>query len=294
MKLKHETQFVRTVKDCEFSMINNTVLRDEHLSWKAKGIMCYVLSLPDTWIIYTSEIAKHATDGRDSLRTGIAELEKHGYIIKQQVKNDKGQFMGYNYLVVEKPSNTPFQPETDFPTTDIPISVIPLQVNTDNNNTNILSKKDNKVQSDDSTAYDEPIFNTFGESINIFRKGRTEHQGNFDIAMGLVKSFIEIDYPEYRSKQHVKIDEAVRATFAIKICDFCNVTGVDIDDMRKIFRIALLDAVEGCDPQIMYLTTPQVLGYWALKLKWVGGDTVYKYECFKDTDYAPVNDYYYV
>ena len=43
-----ETQFIRTDKFSNYSMIDNAVLRDKRLSWRAKGIMCYILSLPIT------------------------------------------------------------------------------------------------------------------------------------------------------------------------------------------------------------------------------------------------------
>ena len=34
-------------KDSNYSVINNTGLKDERLSWKAKGILAYALTLPD-------------------------------------------------------------------------------------------------------------------------------------------------------------------------------------------------------------------------------------------------------
>jgi hypothetical protein len=46
------------------------------MSWKARGILIYMLSLPDDWEVHLSEIAKHSEkDGRDSFASGIKELE---------------------------------------------------------------------------------------------------------------------------------------------------------------------------------------------------------------------------
>lgn len=38
---------IRVKKDSNYSVINNTGLKDERLSWKAKGILAYALTLPD-------------------------------------------------------------------------------------------------------------------------------------------------------------------------------------------------------------------------------------------------------
>ena len=49
-------------------MINKEMAQDKTLSWKARGLLLYLLSLPDDWNIYESELIKHATDGRDSTK----------------------------------------------------------------------------------------------------------------------------------------------------------------------------------------------------------------------------------
>ncbi|TKI88055.1 DNA-binding protein, partial [Bacillus wiedmannii] len=42
----------RVKKDNNYSVINNTGLKDKRLSWKAKGILAYILTLPDDWVFY--------------------------------------------------------------------------------------------------------------------------------------------------------------------------------------------------------------------------------------------------
>ena len=71
-------------KNNPYVMINKALLKDEGLSWKAKGILSYLLSLPDDWQIYESELQNHASDGIDSLRSGIQELIQHGYIHRKR------------------------------------------------------------------------------------------------------------------------------------------------------------------------------------------------------------------
>lgn len=87
-----------------FVTVNKEFIHNNNLSWKAKGILLYLLSRPDDWQVYETELQKHAADGRDSLRTGIKELEQAGYIHRTRKRNEKGQLKEYEYQVFEKPT----------------------------------------------------------------------------------------------------------------------------------------------------------------------------------------------
>ena len=76
-----------------FTTIHNNLILDESISWKAKGILIYMLSKPVGWKYKSSEIAKNATDGRDSVRNGLKELVENGYISRQ--KNSDGSLTYY-------------------------------------------------------------------------------------------------------------------------------------------------------------------------------------------------------
>ena len=103
----------------KFTVIPNEILQEKELSWKAKGLICYLLSLPDDWVLYKTELQNHSTDGRDSTTAGFNELVSKGYIEVEEIRNN-GQFSGFNYLV----HNTPIaeKPITDLPITGNPIS----------------------------------------------------------------------------------------------------------------------------------------------------------------------------
>ena len=83
----------------------NNHLRNYKLSWRAKGIFSYILSLPDDWDIYMSELCKHSKEGKDAFRTSFKELENNGYIIKEKIKDEKSRFAGYKYTIIEVPKN---------------------------------------------------------------------------------------------------------------------------------------------------------------------------------------------
>lgn len=91
-----------------FVTVHKSFIHDDNLSWKAKGILLYLLSRPDDWQIYETELVRHSTDGLSGLKTGIKELEKVGYIQRTRKRDDKGRLKEYEYAVYEKPSHIRF------------------------------------------------------------------------------------------------------------------------------------------------------------------------------------------
>src|SRR5690606_38416389 len=81
-----------------FVQIDKNMLSDSNISWKAKGILSYLLSKPDEWITYVADIEKRSTDGKDSVRSGMKELEDAGYIERKRIR-EKGRFKGWEYHV---------------------------------------------------------------------------------------------------------------------------------------------------------------------------------------------------
>jgi DnaD/phage-associated family protein len=91
-----------------FVQIDRSVFENSSLSWKAKGILGYLLSKPDNWKTYVSDIEKKAKDGRDSVRSGLKELEACGYVRKIRVRDENGKFVGWEYEVFEIPTEVGF------------------------------------------------------------------------------------------------------------------------------------------------------------------------------------------
>ncbi|NEZ47833.1 hypothetical protein FDF74_11635 [Clostridium niameyense] len=137
--------FYRRKKERNYTVLDNTFIKDKNLSAKAKGIMCYLLHLPEDWEIYMFEIQRNFRDGKDSIRSGVRELEKNGYLKKERLHDDKGKFNGYHYEIIENPSFQPFMenPKTEKPYTDYPKTENPPLLNTNNIlNTNIQNTID--------------------------------------------------------------------------------------------------------------------------------------------------------
>lgn len=139
---------IRVIKnpDNPYVMIDKNTIQDNKLSWKAKGLLAYLLSLPDDWIIYVSELSKHAPDGEASLRSGMRELEAAGYLVKEQDRAADGTFGGYNYTVNELP-NAPYgeKPHTVYPHAD---NRRLLSTNSTNNNSTNIKREGNSENFD--------------------------------------------------------------------------------------------------------------------------------------------------
>lgn len=116
-----------------FVTVHKSFIHDDNLTWKAKGILLYLLSRPDDWQVYETELNKHSSDGRDSLRTGIKELEQAGYIHRTRKRNEKGQLKEYEYQVFEQPTQIG---KSHLGKSNLGKSNTTNNNNTNNNNTN--------------------------------------------------------------------------------------------------------------------------------------------------------------
>ena len=124
---------LRTKRATNFTSVNNDFIRDENLSWKAKGIIIYVMSLPADWHLHLSELAKHAKDGRDATYNGVRELIEHGYCKRTEIRDSRGMFSGYEYMVSDMKE---FAPQTENPEPEKPHTENPFTDNPDIQNTN--------------------------------------------------------------------------------------------------------------------------------------------------------------
>jgi len=88
-----------------YTIISNTVIRDNRISLKAKGLLLYVMSKPDDWVIRLTDIMKHCTERRDAIRNAIKELIRTNYVRKVTIRNNKGQIKKQEYWWYEEPQN---------------------------------------------------------------------------------------------------------------------------------------------------------------------------------------------
>ncbi|MEC2712088.1 DnaD domain protein [Bacillus cereus] len=144
---------IRVKKDSNYSVINNTGLKDERLSWKAKGILAYALTLPDDWTFHISELARHAKDGEDSLRTGFKELKELGYVKRYPVRD------GNTKKITRWDTEIYETPQRDMPQMENQDVVKPYEENQKLLNTNRLNtNKRNNNDYDDMDKLESRVF----------------------------------------------------------------------------------------------------------------------------------------
>lgn len=94
---------VRVVKNCNYTTLSNYHFKDKRLSWKAKGLLSTMLSLPPDWNYTIEGLATLSGDGIKSTNSGLAELEKYGYLKRRQLRDGNGHFSLTEYTIYEEP-----------------------------------------------------------------------------------------------------------------------------------------------------------------------------------------------
>jgi hypothetical protein len=70
------------------------MFEDNRISYKAKGLLGYMLSRPDNWKIVMQDLINRSTDGETSVKSAIKELKNAGYLSIKRLRNEKGEFQG--------------------------------------------------------------------------------------------------------------------------------------------------------------------------------------------------------
>ena len=143
--MKNTTKYYRVVKNENYSVISNGFIRRKDLSWKAKGILTYILTLPDDWKINLNEITTHATDGEKSFRSGWKELETAGYIKRYPVRD--GQRISHWETIIRE--SVDIEPSAELSgfvdVQDVDVQKVDVQ------NVELLSTYNNQVLKEQST-----------------------------------------------------------------------------------------------------------------------------------------------
>ena len=129
----------RVEKNSGYTVMSNHHLRNRALSLKAKGLLSQMLSLPEDWDYTLQGLARINRESIDAIRTAVWELEKAGYIRREQGRDPKGKMADMVYTIYEQPvlenpvleNPTSADPVLENPTSDNPSSGNPTQLNKD-------------------------------------------------------------------------------------------------------------------------------------------------------------------
>ena len=139
----------RVEKNKGYTVMSNHHLRNKVLSLKAKGLLSQMLSLPEDWDYTLKGLSLINRESIDAIRTAVWELERAGYIRREQSRDAKGKMADMVYTIYEQPvldnpvlENPVLEnPTSDNPTSDNPASGNPTQLNKEIQRTNLPRKK---------------------------------------------------------------------------------------------------------------------------------------------------------
>lgn len=136
---------IRVNRTSGYTAMSTHHLRNPQLSLKAKGLLSSLLASPPGWSASVAGYVATCKDGKAAVTAALKELEEAGYVVRQRKHDDKGRFLGMEYIVHELPQNEqcePFtenrqmdateesaQPFTDFPSAEKPSTEKPAPEN---------------------------------------------------------------------------------------------------------------------------------------------------------------------
>ena len=91
-------------KNKNYTVMSNYHLQDKNLSYKAKGLLSFMLSLPETWDYSMKGLEAISKESIKALRNILLELENSKYITRIRKQDEHGKFY-YDYSIYEIPFN---------------------------------------------------------------------------------------------------------------------------------------------------------------------------------------------
>ena len=131
----------RVEKNNNYTVMANYHLRDKELSFKAKGLLSYMLSLPENWDYSLNGLARVSKEGIKAIKNIINELKEKGYLKINRLRKENGQYQ-YEYLIREIPEG--IEPEYQKGYAVKGESEKGIQINTNKQNTKEQIDKEDK------------------------------------------------------------------------------------------------------------------------------------------------------
>lgn len=214
----------RVEKTRNYTVMANHHLRNTELSLKAKGLLSLMLSLPEEWDYTTKGLSRICKDGVDSICAGVRELEDHGYVVRERIRNPNGQLGAIEYTILEQPRA--FEPKREKPERENPVQTNPVLDNPvlrkpeQENPAQLNTYRTNKDESNTLSANPYPI-----KSYPINPIADQMGTDGMDVYREIIKENIEYDIMKNNFPyDHERLDEIVELmaeTLASKKATFC-------------------------------------------------------------------------
>lgn len=166
-----EKYIFRSEAKKEFTLIRNKLITDKSLSWEARGLVIYLLSKPETWIVMKRDLVEASPAAGKKTSSILKELETSGYIKRNKFRNKKGQWEWHTW-VYDIPQPLPILPKRGDGETILPKTTHGEPI--PGNGANIVStelkktepeKKEKELKTDDDDA--GKVFTMFENNIQL-------------------------------------------------------------------------------------------------------------------------------
>jgi hypothetical protein len=116
---------LRHRRKSNFTLLPNEVVRDARITFKALGLLVFLLSLPGNWklnLVHLSNLRAGRGNRLDSIKSALAELQQTGYLEIKRIRVN-GRYVGSEWIVTDSPDSLVNQepaPQVDFPLMENP------------------------------------------------------------------------------------------------------------------------------------------------------------------------------
>lgn len=99
------TSYIRKIENHTnpYVMICKAPIDSSGLSFRAKGLLVWLIGRPPNWITHISHLSSIGPDGPDAIRSALKELKAAGYVKMETFRDEGGRIMSKGFLVSETP-----------------------------------------------------------------------------------------------------------------------------------------------------------------------------------------------
>jgi hypothetical protein len=76
----------------QYVVVPNAIARNTRLSFRARGLLVMLLSLPPEWHVTADMLADDNPDSRTAIRAAMAELRESGYVEMHKQQDERGRW----------------------------------------------------------------------------------------------------------------------------------------------------------------------------------------------------------
>jgi hypothetical protein len=174
----NEGEIIRIRSHSNFTIIPNQVFKSGALSFRAIGLLCYILHFPDDWKFNKTTIHKGFKEGRDATINAWDELVNAGYIDSNVIQEPStGKLLGYKHVIRDKPLTEYQETEENDgkPVTENPVTGKPSTENPELNNTIYTSTiEQNTINQDSVFTFSNEKDKNGSDPVQDFQEGKNE------------------------------------------------------------------------------------------------------------------------